>query len=160
MLLLIVAIASVTLSQARRFTPVTTAMLQNPSPDDWLMYSRTYDAQRFSPLNQITKKTWPAETGMVEGHGDGHAGEHSTGSRWGDVRHESGCARLARQARYSGHWMPQTAISSGNTGGQDGGASNTKAFAMYLDLIFYPAGDSIVALDMRTGRFAGKPSRQ
>ena len=29
---------------------VTTAMLENPSPDDWLMYSRTYDAQRFSPL--------------------------------------------------------------------------------------------------------------
>ena len=25
-------------------------MLENPSPDDWLMYSRTYDAQRFSPL--------------------------------------------------------------------------------------------------------------
>ena len=31
-------------------------MLQNPSPNDWLMYSRTYDAQRFSPLNQITKQ--------------------------------------------------------------------------------------------------------
>ncbi len=30
-------------------------MLENPSPDDWLMYSRTYDAQRFSPLKQITK---------------------------------------------------------------------------------------------------------
>ncbi len=30
-------------------------MLENPSPDDWLMYSRTYDAQRFSPLKQITR---------------------------------------------------------------------------------------------------------
>ncbi len=55
MLLLIVAIASVTLSQARRFTPVTTAMLEKPSADDWLMYSRTYDSQRYSPLNQIKK---------------------------------------------------------------------------------------------------------
>ena len=27
-----------------------------PSPDDWLMYSRTYDAQRFSPLRQITRQ--------------------------------------------------------------------------------------------------------
>jgi len=32
------------------FVPVTDDMLLHPSPDDWLMYSRTYDAQRFSPL--------------------------------------------------------------------------------------------------------------
>ena len=31
-------------------------MLLNPPPDDWLMYSRTYDAQRYSPLNQINKQ--------------------------------------------------------------------------------------------------------
>src|SRR4029450_9913615 len=31
-------------------------MLLNPSPDDWLMFSRTYDAQRFSPLNQVNKQ--------------------------------------------------------------------------------------------------------
>ncbi|MEP7353404.1 MAG: PQQ-binding-like beta-propeller repeat protein [Acidobacteriota bacterium] len=39
---------------ARAYTPVTQAMLENPSPNDWLMFSRTYDAQRYSPLNQIT----------------------------------------------------------------------------------------------------------
>ena len=27
-------------------------MLENPAPEDWLMFSRTYDAQRYSPLNQ------------------------------------------------------------------------------------------------------------
>ena len=69
MLLLIVAIASVTLSQARRVTPVTTAMLEKPSADDWLMYSRTYDSQRYSPLNQIKKS-----------NGDGQSGEYSPGS--------------------------------------------------------------------------------
>src|SRR3954447_22827990 len=42
-------------AQLPSFTPVTEAMLLNPSPDDWLMYSRTYDAQRYSPLNQINK---------------------------------------------------------------------------------------------------------
>lgn len=35
------------------FEPVTDAMLESPDPADWLMYSRTYDAQRFSPLDQI-----------------------------------------------------------------------------------------------------------
>ena len=38
------------------FVPVSEEMLLKPSPNDWLMYSRTYDAQRFSPLNQITTK--------------------------------------------------------------------------------------------------------
>ena len=35
--------------------PVTDAMLREPDPADWLMYSRTYDAQRFSPLAQINR---------------------------------------------------------------------------------------------------------
>src|SRR3954465_12241825 len=38
-----------------KFVPVTQKMLENPSPDDWLMYSRTFDAQRFSPFQQITR---------------------------------------------------------------------------------------------------------
>lgn len=45
-------------SQAmKNFTPVTDEMLRNPSPNDWLMYSRTYDAFRDSPLTQINTKT-------------------------------------------------------------------------------------------------------
>src|SRR5689334_6570794 len=44
------------LAQVKSFVPVTGDMLLNPSPDDWLMYSRTYDAQRYSPLKQITKQ--------------------------------------------------------------------------------------------------------
>jgi len=38
------------------FVPVTEAMLLNPSPNDWLWYSRTPDAQRFSPLTQINRE--------------------------------------------------------------------------------------------------------
>jgi alcohol dehydrogenase (cytochrome c) len=43
------------LGQTSHFKPVTNEMLANPSPDDWLMLGRTYDEQRFSPLNQISK---------------------------------------------------------------------------------------------------------
>ena len=43
-------------AQVQNFKPVTQQMLENPSPDDWLMYSRTYDAQRYSPLKQINKQ--------------------------------------------------------------------------------------------------------
>src|SRR5438105_15102295 len=31
-------------------------MLLSPGAEDWLMYSRTYDAQRYSPLNQINQQ--------------------------------------------------------------------------------------------------------
>jgi alcohol dehydrogenase (cytochrome c) len=34
-------------------TPVTEAMLRNPSPDDWINWRRTDDAAGFSPLTQI-----------------------------------------------------------------------------------------------------------
>src|ERR1051326_3635188 len=42
--------------QTRDFKPVTDQMLLNPNPEDWLMPSRTYDWQRFSPLDQINKQ--------------------------------------------------------------------------------------------------------
>ena len=43
-------------AQVPNYEPVTDEMLQNPSPDDWLMFSRTYDNQRFSPLDQINRQ--------------------------------------------------------------------------------------------------------
>ena len=43
-------------AQVQNFKPVTNEMLQTPSPHDWLMFSRTYDAQRFSPLDQINRR--------------------------------------------------------------------------------------------------------
>jgi len=51
--LIVLGVAAAAQSQHRDFVPVTTQMLRQPSPNDWLMYSRTYDAQRFSPLEQI-----------------------------------------------------------------------------------------------------------
>ena len=42
-------------AQDADFPRVTDAVLANPDPSDWLMVSRTYDQQRFSPLNQINK---------------------------------------------------------------------------------------------------------
>src|SRR6266700_3899163 len=51
------AIVSITpgFAQVQNYVPVTQEMLLNPSPDDWLMYSRTYDAQRYSPLKEINR---------------------------------------------------------------------------------------------------------
>src|SRR3979490_3065289 len=49
------AMAAPNSASAQGFVPVTQAILNNPDPADWLMVSRTYNEQRFSPLNQITK---------------------------------------------------------------------------------------------------------
>jgi alcohol dehydrogenase (cytochrome c) len=38
-----------------KIAPVTDAMLQNPSAADWLTWRRTWDAQGFSPLQQIDR---------------------------------------------------------------------------------------------------------
>ncbi len=37
------------------FVPVTDAILQTPSPDDWLMWRRTLDGWGYSPLDQIDR---------------------------------------------------------------------------------------------------------
>ncbi len=41
---------------AQDFTPVTDAMLADPSPDDWLMWRRTLDGWGYSPLDQVTRE--------------------------------------------------------------------------------------------------------
>src|SRR5215831_8168307 len=55
-MIVLATIGSAATAQVRTVKPVTQAMLLNPPPDDWLMYSRTYDAQRYSPLKEITKQ--------------------------------------------------------------------------------------------------------
>mgnify|MGYP003693684011 CR=1 FL=1 len=42
-------------AQGNGFEPVTRGQLGQPPPGDWLMINRTYDEQRFSPLDQINK---------------------------------------------------------------------------------------------------------
>jgi alcohol dehydrogenase (cytochrome c) len=41
--------------QARRFVPVTDAMLQKPDPAHWLMWRRTLDGWGYSPLDEINR---------------------------------------------------------------------------------------------------------
>src|SRR5882724_11918001 len=150
--ILTVTIASVALAQIKPFVPVTQEMLQNPSPNDWLMYSRTYDAQRFSPLKQINKQNvsqlkqvWSRDMvtatqesiplvhdGVMYVMNPGEPGKPAGGVVW---------ALDATDGKLIWEYRRPT-----------GGAVNAKAFAMYGDMIFYPATDGfIVALDMKTG---------
>jgi alcohol dehydrogenase (cytochrome c) len=139
-------------AQVKNFTPVTPAVLLNPSPDDWLMYSRTYDAQRYSPLNQINKQNvagltqvWKNDlpAGLIEIIPIVH----------------NGVMYLEVPASENG--MPRTAVqaldaTNGNLIWEykrpAGGASRPKTLGIFEDIIIFAAPDNfIVGLDARTG---------
>ena len=131
-------------AQIGKFTPVTQAMLENPSPEDWLMYNRTYDAQRFSPLKQITRQNvsqlrqvWTHEMGMgtVES-----IPLVSRGIMYFAV--PGAGVRALDAATGAVIWDYKRPL----------GNSRTKTLAIFDDMIYYTAPDGfIVALDARTG---------
>ena len=147
------AISTAAVAQVRNFAPVTQAMLLNPSPDDWLMYSRTYDAQRYSPLNQINKQnvgritqawTKPLAAGPIEIIPIVHGG----------------VMYVAVPVQVDG--MTRTAVqaldaTNGNLIWEymrpTGGASRSKTLGIFEDLIIFAAPDNfVVALDASAGK--------
>jgi alcohol dehydrogenase (cytochrome c) len=124
-------------------------MLENPSPDDWLMFSRTYDAQRFSPLKQITKQNvgqlklaW--ERGMGAGSTETIPLIHN-GVMY--VVNPGAIVQALDATNGDVLWeykreMPANAAAQGRT----------KSLAIYQDIVAYTAPDSfVVGLDARTG---------
>jgi alcohol dehydrogenase (cytochrome c) len=148
----IAALISVTPAAAqvvKNYVPVTEKMLEHPSPDDWLMYSRTFDAQRYSPLKQIDKQNvsrlalaW--ERGLNDGETETIPIVHD------GVMYvvEPGAVVDALDAttgdviwQYKRKVTPIQARSA-----------RTKNLAIYQDVVIYTAPDSyVVGLDARTG---------
>src|SRR5437773_6336496 len=130
---------------AKKSPGVSTEMLANPSPDDWLMYSRTYDAQRFSPLKQITRQN-VGQLRQVFRKELGTGNQESIPIVYRGVIYVAapGASVLAVDATTGAtiweHKRPS-------------GATRTKAIAIYEDMVFYSSPDGfIVALDARTGQ--------
>jgi alcohol dehydrogenase (cytochrome c) len=134
----------------RQFTPVTQKMLESPSPDDWLMFSRTYDAQRFSPLKQITrqnvtqlKSAWTVDlaNGTTETIPIVHDGVMYLATPGASVRALDATTGATI-------WEYKRTNANGNPAGQ----SRTKSLAIYQDVILYTAPDAhVVGIDARTG---------
>ncbi|MBZ5633417.1 MAG: PQQ-binding-like beta-propeller repeat protein [Acidobacteriia bacterium] len=163
------------LAQVQNYKPVTAAELANPSPNDWLSFSRTYDDQRFSPLNQITRQNvnqlrmaWSRGTpaGTVESTPLVRGGTMYIMTATGGV--------MALNAtngdllwEYTRPQPPAPAAPAAGAAGGGRGAvragggrgaparvynSRSKTFSIFDDLIFYTAPDSnVVGLDARTG---------
>ena len=153
MMIALAAVATAAVAQVKTFSPVTPAMLLNPGPDDWLMYSRTYDAQRYSPLNQINKQnvgrlTQVWSNALAAGTIEIIPIVHS-GVMYVEVpSQENSTARTAVQALDATNgkliWEYKR---------PGGGPSRAKTLAIFEDLILFAAPDSfIVALDARSGQ--------
>jgi len=141
--------------EVKDYKPVTKAMLENPSPDDWLMYSRTYDAQRYSPLKQINKKNvgqlrmaWELglPAGVTESIPIVHDGIMYLIAPGSDV--------MALDATTGDIiWQYHRAYKDQKNAQQLGSVERTKAIAIYKDMVFYTAPDGyVVALDAKTGK--------
>lgn len=136
-------------AQVQKYVPVTQQMLENPSPDDWLMFSRTYDAQRFSPLKQITKQNvgqlhlaW--ERGMGAGQTETIPIVHN-GVMY--VVNPGAIVQALDAATGDLLWEYKRNVPA-NVAAQ----GRTKSLAIYQDIVAYTAPDSfVVGLDARTG---------
>jgi alcohol dehydrogenase (cytochrome c) len=126
------------------FVPITDKTLLNPAPEDWIMYSRTYDAQRFSPLKQITR----ANVGQLK---EVFKLEFPAGQ-------QESIPLVYRGVMYV--LVPPNAIRAidAATGTQiwehkrPSGGSRAKTLALYGDMVYWTAPDGfVVALDARTG---------
>jgi len=130
--------------QTQNYKPVTDEMLKNPSPDDWLMFSRTYDAQRFSPVNQINKQNvGKLQLAWVREMGNGGSQES--------------IPLVYRGVIYTFHPGAVIQAIDGTNGVliweyRRPGASKTKGLAIYEDMVYFTTPDgSLVALDARDG---------
>lgn len=179
--LFVAAIAGVAITvaaaQVQNFVPVTDQMLLNPSPEDWLMFSRTYDAQRFSPLNQINKQN-AGQLALAWSRGMGQGQTETIPTVYKGVMYVNtpGAVIQALNAT-NGDLIWEYRRPAPNAGGGGGGqaanpgargqgagggggqAANpysqarSKTLAIYDDMIYFTSPDSfVVALDARTGK--------
>jgi alcohol dehydrogenase (cytochrome c) len=135
----------------QNFTPVTDQMLRHPSPNDWLMYSRTYDAFRDSPLAQInTQNVKDLRMVWVRGLEDGvtetipivHDGVMY-------VIAPGGYVDALDATNGDLIWEYKRPFKNPGLGTNE----RTKALAIYKDMVYFTAADGyVIALDARTGK--------
>jgi alcohol dehydrogenase (cytochrome c) len=134
--------------QAQRpaFEPVTQKMLESPSPDDWLMYSRTYDAQRFSPLEQITKQN-VGQLRQVFMKELGRGTQESIPLVYRGVMY-----LMAPPASVQAIDAATGALIWEHKRPEKTPSGRAKTLSMFDDMVYYTSPDGfIVALDARTG---------
>jgi PQQ-dependent dehydrogenase (methanol/ethanol family) len=141
---------------AEGFEPITKEMLTNPPPGEWLMLNRTYDEQRYSPLNQINRDNvaslrmaWSRglPAGTVESVPLVAQGVMFVVSPGVGVQ-----AINATNGDLIWEYVRETPKDMADAIGGPARARN-KGLAIYEDMVFYESPDGfLVALDARSGK--------
>src|SRR5205085_4734355 len=144
-LIVLTTVIAVHAEAPREFRRVTTDMLANPPSEDWLMYSRTYDAQRHSPLKQINRSNVSTLREVFKK-------EFGAGNQESIPIVHDGVMYLM----LPGNTVQALDAATGEViweHKRKSGATRSKALAIYDDMVFYTAPDTpdnvIVALDAR-----------
>ena len=137
--------------RARKYVPVTDAMLQKPDASDWLMWRRTLDGWGYSPLNQINRNN-VAQLKMVWAHGLGPGNQEGTPLVHDGVMYvpDPGDHILAVDVK-SGDviWDYRRKLPEGVRNKTD------RAIAIWGNTIINSSSDNFIyALDARTGKLA------
>ena len=133
------------------FTPVTQAMLEDPPAQDWLMFSRTYDAQRYSPLDQINRKNVD-QLRMAWARGIGTSGQVESIPLVHDgvmyVLGPNDVIFALDAVTGDLVWKYERPLDAAQKA-----SSRSKNLAIYGDTIIHTAADNyLIALDMRSGK--------
>jgi len=132
------------------FKPVTEEMLLNPDPADWLWYSRTPDAQRFSPLDQINRSN-VKNLGLAWSRGLPAGITETIPTVYNGVMYINlPGGNVAALDATTGDTIWEYKRDYVNPG--TGGSSRSKTLAIFEDMIYFTAPDeTIVALDAVNG---------
>lgn len=148
---ILAAIVSPAHAQVADFKPVTEEVLANPDPADWLMINRTFDEQRYSPLNQINKSN-VGQLRMVWARGLPVGTQESTPIVYRGVMYlySPGASVEAVDATTGDLiWEYKREYPQG----VNGRAARNKSLGIYEDMIYFAAPDGVLlALDARTGK--------
>ncbi len=147
----VAGLALLTMSPA--FGQVTDALLLDPDPSDWLMFSRTYDNQRFSPLNQINRGN-VSQLQLVWSH-DMHPGTQENIPLVHDgvmfVANPKGIIQALDAADGKLLWEYRRPL-PGDIEKYIRAVGRTRMLALYADRVYYASPDGyLVALDARSG---------
>jgi alcohol dehydrogenase (cytochrome c) len=141
------------MTQAQDFVQVTDEMLVNPSPDDWLMLGRTYDEQRYSPLDQINQENVD-QLSMVWSRGMPEGSQQTIPIVYDGVMYTvSPINSVVALDATNGDliWVYERESDPSIRASTLAGTSS-KSLAIYHDMIYYTSPDGyLVSLDARDG---------
>ncbi len=138
-------------AQVGEFRPVTDAVLANPDPADWLMISRTFDQQRYSPLDQVNQGN-VGQLRMAWSRGLPNGTQESTPIVYRGVMYlyaPSASIQAVDATNGDLIWeyqrdYPRTVTPA---------AARSKSLGIYEDMIYFAAPDGfLLALDAKTGK--------